>query len=203
ERLIARLNPKQATVGEDLARRQERRQALLQNLVEHKGLRAQLRSGSLLTGQLYVALDFFPDAPPAKLDWSREPTVFPVVPSTVPDLEAKITGILTKLDHLPIEALGDDARNVLASVDATLQSARALVDRANDQVVPGLDSTLAGLRTVLATADGVLKTELSTTLAEANATLVKLRGAIGTADVLLKNTDASLLGQNAPMQQDL
>src|SRR5215475_7077792 len=36
-------------------------------LVEH-GLRAQLRSGNLLTGQLYVALDMFPDASKIKGD---------------------------------------------------------------------------------------------------------------------------------------
>ena len=41
------------------------------DLVE-RGLRAQLRTGSLLTGQLYVALDFFPDAPKAKLDLAQE-----------------------------------------------------------------------------------------------------------------------------------
>src|SRR6185437_9022037 len=42
---------------------------VLDQLVAH-GLRAQLKSGSLVTGMLYVALDFFPEAPPAKLDWN-------------------------------------------------------------------------------------------------------------------------------------
>ena len=37
----------------------------------HTGL-AQLRSGNLLTGQLYIALDFFPDAAPAKMDWRTD-----------------------------------------------------------------------------------------------------------------------------------
>ena len=30
-------------------------------------------SGSLLTGALFVAFDFFPDAPPATIDWSQDP----------------------------------------------------------------------------------------------------------------------------------
>ncbi len=68
------------------------------------GMRAQLRSGSLLTGQLYVALDFFPDAPKAKSTGARTKPVLPVVPSTLPDLEAKLTSILAKLDKLPYEA---------------------------------------------------------------------------------------------------
>ena len=37
--------------------------ALMQSLVDH-GLRAQLRTGNLLTGQLYVALDFQPGRAP-------------------------------------------------------------------------------------------------------------------------------------------
>jgi paraquat-inducible protein B len=36
------------------------RHALIQELVEQRGVRAQLRSGNLLTGQLFVALDYFP-----------------------------------------------------------------------------------------------------------------------------------------------
>ncbi len=46
--------------------------SMLDNLVAH-GVRAQLRSGNLLTGALFVAFDFFPDAPPATVDWSQTP----------------------------------------------------------------------------------------------------------------------------------
>ena len=41
--------------------------AIVDTLVE-QGLRAQIRTGNLLTGQLYIALDFFPNAKPAKVD---------------------------------------------------------------------------------------------------------------------------------------
>ena len=41
------------------------------------GLRAHLRSASLLTGQLYIALDFFPEAALAKADWSKKSTGIP------------------------------------------------------------------------------------------------------------------------------
>src|SRR5262249_6094065 len=123
ERLIARLNARQAALGEALTKSEQQRRALFQNMVEQKGLRAQLRSASLITGQLFVALDFFPDAPPAKIDWNRDPVVLPVVPSTVPDLEAKLTNILAKLDRLPLDAIADDARKTLSSVDTTVQSA--------------------------------------------------------------------------------
>ena len=42
-----------------------------------QGLRAQLRNGNLVTGQLYVALDFFPGAGVARPDWSRQPALLP------------------------------------------------------------------------------------------------------------------------------
>ena len=98
ERLIARLSRKQAATGETIERSLQQRHAFVQAMVEQRGMRAQLRSGNLLTGQLYVAFDSFPNAPKAKIDWSRDPTELPVVPSTVSDIEAKLTNIVTKLD---------------------------------------------------------------------------------------------------------
>ena len=63
---------------------------------------------------------------------------------------------------------------------------------------------------MIATADGLLRTglkqtidEANTTLNEVNKTLEELRGPLATADRVLKNTDATLVGKNAPMQQDL
>jgi paraquat-inducible protein B len=174
ERLIARLSVKQTAMGETLERSVQQRQTLVRHMVEERGLRAQLQSGSLLTGQLYVALDFFPNAPKVTVDWSQEPTVMPVVPSTVPDLEAKVTSILAKLDKLPYEALGADLTKVLATLDQTLKAADKAVTRLDAEVTPGLKTTLDGLH-----------------------------GAIVAADGVLKSTNATIVGTDAPGQQEL
>jgi paraquat-inducible protein B len=187
-------------------------------MVEERGMRAQLQSGSLLTGQLYVAFDYHPDAPKAKVDWSQDKPVLPVVPSTLPDIEAKLTSIVAKLEKLPYEAIGADITKVLASLNLTLQDATKAVNRIDADVTPELKTTLEELRRVLATADGMIKNDvnpvledvrrvLATTDAtlknEVNTAFDDLRRAIGTADRVLKNTDTTLLGKNAPIQQEL
>jgi paraquat-inducible protein B len=174
ERLVARLGANKAAVGKMFDGTLQERQALIQRMVEQRGLRAQLRSGSLLTGQLFVALDFYPDAPKVKIDWTREVPELPVVTSTVSDLETKITGIVAKLDKLPLEAIGADLTKALASLSQTLEDASKAVNRIDSDVTPGLKSTLDGLR-----------------------------GTISIVDRTLNNTDATLVGKDAPAQQDL
>ena len=174
ERIVARLNRKQEAIGETIERSLQQRHAFVQRLVEQRGMRAQLRSGNLLTGQLYVAFDSFPNAPKAKVDWNRDPAELPVVPSTVSDIEAKLTGIVAKLDKLPLEAIGDDLRKALVSLDQTLKDASKAVNRIDTDVTPGLKTTLDDLQ-----------------------------GTIGVVDRVLKNTDATLVGKDAPAQQEL
>ena len=196
DRLLARTSAGQPAAVGDLTRSAQERHALLQRLVERRGLRAQLRSGSLITGQLYVAFDYFPDAPKATLDLSRAMPVLPVVASTMTDLEAKLSGIVAKLDKLPYEAIGADVTKVLAGVSVTLQDASKLVTRIDTDVAPELKTTLEAARSALVTTDGLLKNEVNTTLED-------LRRALATADGVLKNTDAALLGKDAPGQQEL
>ena len=210
DRLVARLSARQAAEGQAMAQSVAERRALFQRLVEQRGMRAQLRSGSLLTGQLYVALDFFPDAPKAQMDWSQDPTVLPVVPSTIPDLEAKISGILAKLDKLPFDQIGADLTKALGSVDTVLKDTGRAMNRIDSDVTPELKTTLEELRRMIATADELLKTKVATTftgvdttLHEVNAALEAMRGPLATADRVLKNTDATILGKNAPVQRDL
>jgi len=174
ERLIAHLSKQQAGVGESLERSQQQRHAVFQRLVEQRGLRAQLRSGSLLTGQLYVAFDYYPDAPKATIDWNQEVPELPVVPSTAQDIEAKLTSIAAKLDKLPYEAIGDDLKNVLVSLNQTLKGADKAVNRLDTEITPGLKTTLDGLHGTIAAADGVLK-----------------------------STNATIVGKDAPGQQEL
>lgn len=174
ERLVARLSQKQAAVGENIEKSLQQRHAFVQRMVEQRGMRAQLRSGNLITGQLYIAFDSFPNAPKAKIDWNQDPVELPVVPSTVQDIEDKLTNIVAKLDKLPLDAIGDDLRKALASLDQTLKDAGQAVNRIDADVTPGLKTTLDDVRR-----------------------------AIGAADRVLNNTDATLVGKDAPAQQDL
>jgi paraquat-inducible protein B len=174
ERLVARLSPQQAGVGERIVRSVQQRHAFFQRLVEQRGLRAQLRSGSLVSGQLYVGFNYFPDAPKAKIDWSADPVELPVTPSELTDIEQKVAGILAKLDTLPYEAIGADLTKALVSLDQMLKDADKAVNRLDAEVTPELKTTLEELRRTIATADGVLK-----------------------------STDATLVGKDAPGQQQL
>jgi paraquat-inducible protein B len=186
----------QAAERETFARSGQHRHAFLRNMVERQGLRAQLRSGSLITGQLYVAFDYFPDTPKVKVDWSGDVAVLPVVPSTITDIESKLTGIVAKLDKLPYETIGADVTKMLASLNLTVQDAGKAVNRIDADVTPELKTTLAAASRALGTADGMLKNEV-------NSTLEELRRALTTADGVLKSTDAALLGKDAPGQQEL
>jgi paraquat-inducible protein B len=201
ERLIARLSRQLAAVAQ--ARSPQEQHALIQRLVDERGLRAQLRSGSLLTGQLFVAFDYFPDAPRASIDWRQDTPVVPAVPSTVIALEARLTGLLAKLDKLPYEAIGADATRVLASLNVTLRDTSETLKRVDADVMPELKTTLEEVRRVLATTDGLLKNGVTASLAGFDTTLEELRRPLATADAVLKSADGTLLGRNAPVQLEL
>jgi paraquat-inducible protein B len=150
------------------------RTRMLRHIVEDQGLRAQLQIGSFLTGELYVAFQYFPKAPKVKLDWSKEPQELPVISGGLASLEAKLDSILTKVDKMPIDAIGVEVKNAIASLDQTLKDADGLVGRVDAQWVP-----------------------------EGTQTLQQMRQALGNADRVLKDTDATLFGSNAPAPQDL
>jgi paraquat-inducible protein B len=152
----------------------EERQKIIQRLVEEKGLRAQLRTGSLISGQLYVALDYFPDAPKARIDRTKEPPQFPVVPGKMENIELQLKSILAKLEKLPVEEIGNDLKKSLESLDRTLQSADRTFNRIDAETLP-----------------------------EAKKTLEDLRRAVTAAERVLSSTDNTLLGPDAPAQQEL
>ncbi|WP_295582346.1 MlaD family protein [uncultured Lamprocystis sp.] len=174
ERIVARLQTQQSAAGQAIVQSEQATHAVFKRLVEERGLRAQLRSGSLLTGQLLVALDFFPEAGKPDVDWTQATPAIPTVPSTVPDLEAKVTAILAKIDALPFKAIGADLKKVIESLDKTLKDVNKAVNRIDTGLTPELVSTVTDLRR-----------------------------ALDSADRLIKSTDATLLGEDAPGQIQL
>ena len=144
--------------------------AFLRRQVEERGLRAQLKTGSLLTGQLYVALDYYPDAPKAKIDLAQETPEIPVVPSTLVQLEAKLGSILDKIDRMPLEAIGNELKKDLENLDQTLTSARKLISDVDTQLVPELKTGIEDMRRTLAAVERAMN--------NANATLLEPNAAI-------------------------
>ena len=79
------------------------RRKIIDCLVAH-GVRAQLRTGSLLTGAVYVAFDFSPGAPPVTVDWSQAPVQLPTIPGELEATEANVTSIINKVNQMPLKA---------------------------------------------------------------------------------------------------
>lgn len=106
----------------------------LARLVE-RGLRAQMRSANLLTGQQYIALEFPKGGKPARMDITQAPPQIPTVPGSAQELQTTIASIAKKLERIPFEEIGSDMRT-------TLQSANGVLLRIDRELVPATRDTM-------------------------------------------------------------
>ena len=121
-----------------------------------KGLRAQLQSGNFLTGQKYLAIDFFPNAPIYALDVTKYPLELPVIPGALDDIESSIGRVVKNTDKLLKEIQTTtlpELNKTLVEVQNTLNQANALVD---DDSPLQTDTRLA-LRELTKTSDSLKK----------------------------------------------
>jgi paraquat-inducible protein B len=136
----------------------EQARAVIDRMIA-SGFRGQLRTGNLITGQLYVALDFFPNAPKAAVDWSKSPPEIPTIGGGLQELQTTIASIAAKLDKIPYEQIAGDLRQALQSLDRTLKDVDTAVARIDTEVTPELKSTLAEARRTFANAERTLATD--------------------------------------------
>lgn len=177
----------------------------------NRGLRAQMQSGSLLTGQKLIALNFFPNAAAATVTLDDGIPVMPAVPSEVEQLTEQVTGFLDKLDKAEIDKLVGDARGTLQAAKALLASPS--LQQGLEQIKPllvDLERTSLAARTTLSAAeqtmgsadsiigaDGALRYDLAQMLRELTSAARALRVL---ADFLERNPNALLLGKPLPEQ---
>jgi paraquat-inducible protein B len=101
-----------------------------------KGLRAQLRTSSILTGQLYITLSDFPNLPHSNPPQVSLPFVMPTVPAeNLDSLQAQISSIVSKIDNIPFEKIAED-------LDGMVVEIRRLSANIDKSVTPKLASTL-------------------------------------------------------------
>lgn len=176
----------------------------VQDLIK-QGLRAQLHTQSLLTGQLLVYLDMFPGTPVVRVALDPEVPEIPTVPTTLARMQAALEAFLNQLEQVKLDQLVTDvsltlrgAKDLIASpelkavvisanqafrqADVALQEANRLLKRVD-----------AKLETLSSNADGAL-TETRDTMAEARKALANLDAQIEPLAAALKDTSTTATG---------
>lgn len=118
-------------------------------LVEQQGLRAQLQSANLVTGQLMVNLVFVPDAPKAKLTTRNGLTVVPTIPGSFERLQEGLSKIVANLEKVKFDQIGGDLQQTIKEAKTTLAEIGGLAKKLNGETAPKLQATLAELQKTL------------------------------------------------------
>jgi paraquat-inducible protein B len=161
-------DPESLAMPEELRREaQGRNYPFIQKLIA-KGLKAQLRMKSLITGQLYVALDFYPDKPIRLVGLEKRYPEIPTIPSTSDVLMAT-------LEKLPISDIADKLLKVTEGVERIVNSPEIKGS------IKNLDAGLKDLGVLIRNIDAEVK-PLSTSLME---TSTAARGALSQAEKTL------------------
>ncbi|MGD9507855.1 MAG: intermembrane transport protein PqiB [Geminicoccaceae bacterium] len=164
-----------------------------------RGLRAQLQTGNLLTGELFVDLTFVPDAAPAELDTTGQVPIIPSVPATLEALQASATAILNKLASMPVEDLIVSLNKAAAGLDRIVNAPELQTAAA------GIGPAIADLRQIIAKLDAASDPLLGSLTGAAETATATMRDLQGTAASLQKSIGAgSALTNNAEnMMQEL
>lgn len=115
-----------------------------------RGLRAQLKTGNLLTGSLFVDLEFYPDAEEEEVQHLAGNRVLPTVPTSIQEITRNVTAVLDKVKEFPFDKIGADMTSAIANLDKTLVQA--------DETLKTIDRMFAD--------DSAISQELMTSLRE-------------------------------------
>ena len=107
-----------------------------------RGFRAQLKTGNLLTGQLFVDLANYPDAPPKELMTEQGYTVFPTIPAPFEQIVNRVDNILKKFEKVPFDKIGMDLQLAVESLTKTLDEIKDMSGNINQETVPKINAAL-------------------------------------------------------------
>lgn len=190
----------------------------MRRLIE-KGLRAQLQSENMVTGQFFIQLDFHPDAPAKELgiDPLTKLPEIPTVPTVRQQVEQTVRKALEKIGELPLEEIVKNLHDTLEGIDrlvnapevleavrhlnTTLTDVQQLVRNVNKQVEPvsaSVTDALGSVGKVARNADGHMAT-LAGSLKE---TVGAARVALESAQETLKNVNG-VTSPNSPVGYEL
>lgn len=174
------------------------RSAQLMAAFVKQGLRAQARTANLITGQLYISLDFVPRAAPVNFDTAARPLLIPTVPGSLDKLQEQLQAMVDKFSKLPLDQIAGNLNGSLAEMNKTLR-------QVNTSMLPQLNDTLEQTRKTLAAAEQTLgedspqRQQLGDTLGELERTAKSVRAL---TDYLGRHPESLIRGRTREGQPD-
>ncbi len=148
----------------------------------NEGLRVQLKTGNLLTGQLLVDVNYYPDAPRVDETKYNDLLVIPSLPSSSQAAIDGVTSIIKKIDKLPIEEIGQSLQGSLLGIEKLVNN-------------PDLQQAMQSIRKILADVETTTHNLNADTMPEVTDTLEELHNLIQE----LKGW----ISADSPLQEDL
>jgi paraquat-inducible protein B len=128
--------------GKNVRRSGDARGDLIEELIA-RGMRAQLNLQSLLTGLLYVQLDFHPDSPLTLADIDSPHLQIPTIPTELQRLTRQIESVDFAAMAINVEAIvnslnevigSEEVRNLPARLEQAVDSVAGLSDQLREQL---------------------------------------------------------------------
>lgn len=163
-----------------------------------RGLRAQLRTANLLTGQLYIGVDYFPEARKQTLQMHDGMAVLPSVPADMVELQHTLARIVKSIDRMQLDATAASFRQSMHTLNGTLKRTDKLVDGVNAQVLPQTLQTLKSLQQTLGAArqtlapDSPMQQDLRDAIQQVSAAAKSVQNL---SDTLDRNPEALVRGK--------
>jgi len=163
-----------------------------------KGLRAQLKTGSLLTGQMFVDLVIQPGEPTRHIVWNDKYPELPTVQAPLEKISAALAQTLDKLQKIPLEEIGSEVRTAVQNLNETLKQTKILVQKLDAKLEPEVRATLVQAQKTLGSMENVLSSD-SPLNQKTSRAMVELAAAARSIRVLMdyleRHPDALLFGK--------
>ena len=173
--------------------------AMIDSMVAH-GMRAELKTGSLLTGQKLVSVDVEKHPAPDRVDWDEHPPIFPTAAGGLDEIQDSIGSVAKKLDSVPFDQLSARLMATLATLQETLKSTDQVMHQVNGSIAPQVTATLKEAEDAMKNAKEALSSE-APLQNDLGSTLLELshaaRSVSALADYLERHPEALIRGKPA------
>ncbi len=192
-------------VGLEGGRRNVRDPEQVKQLID-LGLRAQLNAQSLVTGLLFIQLDFYPENPPTfVLPPDSKEIEIPTIPTTMEQMQSAAAEIIHKLDEIHLDTMVKSASEALEGIKnvvntpalkQTIEGLPTTVSNINDAV-----SSLRRLTTGLNDKQGPLFDSLKATSDKTGATLEQAQVTLRSIQTLVDSRSPLAVQLSASLQE--